>query len=208
MEKVVRGGVCLVLILGLSLGCRSKITKERVGQVSLDHTTDAEVVKLFGRPKHDITVVRGSESSKLYSYAKVYSGGIGPVEVTNYYHLTIETRDGIAVGYLYARSDDDPTRFDTKKADQIIEGQTTRSGLMALLGPPSGMAEANSLLPDYKHVQGKGDTQILAWANAEPAAGILIAGQLQLTLLIVEVDRNQRVVTKAIETTTVGNKFD
>src|SRR2546430_1233420 len=140
----------LVCLLIGATGCNT-LTAENVRKLQVDHTTDAEIKTLFGNPKQSETYDTDGAKVTVQGFEYHDVAGVGPLEFLNYYILQIETRNGVARGYLYVSDEGkNETLFDAAKADRIQTGVTTRQQAINLLGPPAGMAFKSSKLEAIK----------------------------------------------------------
>src|SRR5690349_18431081 len=102
------------LLMGAT-GCNN-LTSENVRKVQVGHTTDAEIKTLFGNPKQSETYDTDGAKVTVQGFEYHTVAGVGPVEFLNYYILQIETKDGVARGYLYVSDEGkNETTFDAAK---------------------------------------------------------------------------------------------
>jgi outer membrane protein assembly factor BamE (lipoprotein component of BamABCDE complex) len=187
----------LVSLLMGATGCNS-LTIENVRKLQIDHTTDAEIKTLFGDPKTSETFDTDGAKVAVRYFQYQLATDVGPVAWLNYYILHIETKDGVAKGYLYVSDEGkNATVFDPSKADQIQYGVTTRQQAIDLLGPPAGMAFKASKLDAIKKIDPASNVaSYLMWVNAPPASGIVGFLKVQISVLIVQLDANDKVISK------------
>jgi hypothetical protein len=105
--------------------------------LQLGKTTEKQVIAAMGDPKSTGQGQRRGKTGKhlMYSYGAA-SGGEVLYRAAYFYFV-----DEVLAGYQFTSSfPDESTDFDITKLGDIIEGQSTRENLEAILGPPSGEA--------------------------------------------------------------------
>jgi len=139
----------LALVLVAFGGCAGRdFTRPPADTLTLGKTTEQEIRQRFGDPYRQGTVVRNGETMKSLSYgyasgAASLAGGVTPSRGMGFYFW-----NDTLVGHEFTSSfDADTTDFDATKVQQIRKGETTESGVTALLGSPHG-AYIYPMIPD------------------------------------------------------------
>ena len=102
---------------------------------ALGSTTEAEIRQRFGNPYGQTTSRVGDRvvTTLQYTYAEPRTGVI-PARA-----MTYSFYDGRLVGFDYSSSfGADETAFDEKVVKRIKRGETTRTEVLAIAGPPTG----------------------------------------------------------------------
>jgi hypothetical protein len=132
-----------VLTVALASGCAGTNFKRSDAQsVVLGHTTVAEVTRIMGTPRQTGEILANGQKLRLMTYAYAAAGG-EPQEqgVTPARGMTYSTFNEVVVAQTFISSfKQDATDFDDAKVASIVKGKTTRTEVLALLGPPHGEA--------------------------------------------------------------------
>lgn len=180
----------------MAVGCG--ITPENVYKLQVGTTTQAQVDDSFGSPKAMEAVVEGSDKINVDYFGSVNVVEIGPVFFGGYSRLAVEVRNGIVDGYLFYRSDGaEATHFDARKANQIIDGQTTRGEAIAILGRPNGISLLPSRISEYGDLATNNATEVLNWSNADPIGGLFAPGHPHVRMLTLQIGPDERVISKS-----------
>jgi hypothetical protein len=134
----------LPVLLGLAAaGCTAGKNFEPPSfeSVVLNQTTRQEILDRFGTPYKEGSAIQNGATLKKYTYAFASSHGSGHNGSS-----TIPARGMVftfhedrVVSYVFMSSfEADHTEFDETKVPEIRKGETTRDGVIALLGPPKG----------------------------------------------------------------------
>src|SRR4051812_13358941 len=110
--------VLACLLMGAT-GCNT-LTADNVHKLQIDHTTDAEIKTLFGNPKASETYDTDGAKVTVQGFEFHNVASVGPVAWLNYDILQIESKNGVASGFLYVSDEGkNATLVDASKADQI-----------------------------------------------------------------------------------------
>jgi len=141
---------------------------------ALGSTTEAEVRQRFGNPYGQTTSRVGDRvvTTLQYTYAEPRTGVI-PARA-----MTYSFYDGRLVGFDYSSSfGADETAFDEKVVKRIKRGETTRTEVLAIAGPPTGQfiyPTPQATVPGRRaYVYGYSRSERLAPATLETANKVL-----------------------------------
>jgi len=140
----------------------------------LGSTTEAEIRQRFGNPYGQTTSRVGDRvvTTLQYTYAEPRTGVI-PARA-----MTYSFYDGRLVGFDYSSSfGADETAFDDKVVKRIKRGETTRTEVLAIAGPPTGQfiyPTPQATVPGRRaYVYGYSRSERLAPATLETANKVL-----------------------------------
>jgi hypothetical protein len=146
MGRLICGVLVSLFLLG---GCAGRdFLRPPADAFRIGTTTETQIRERFGTPYQEGTAVKHGETMTTLNYAYAsgaasLAGGVTPARAQGFYFWK-----GVLVGHEFTSSfDADKTDFDASKARQIRKGETTESGVTALLGAPHG-AHTYPLLPD------------------------------------------------------------
>jgi hypothetical protein len=111
------------------------------GELKLGETTQAEVLARMGAPATRGSTVRNGQpiDALVYEYVSESEAPHGYEGVIARRTLNLFFHDGRLAGHEFSSSvASDHTDFDLRKMKTIAKGATTRAGVTALLGRPSG----------------------------------------------------------------------
>jgi hypothetical protein len=141
---------------------------------ALGSTTEAEIRQRFGNPYGQTTSRVGDRvvTTLQYTYAEPRTGVI-PARA-----MTYSFYDGRLVGFDYSSSfGADETAFDEKVVKRIKRGETTRTEVLAIAGPPTGQfiyPTPQATVPGRRaYVYGYSRSERLAPATLETANKVL-----------------------------------
>jgi len=141
---------------------------------ALGSTTEAEVRQRFGNPYGQTTSRVGDRvvTTLQYTYAEPRTGVI-PARA-----MTYSFYEGRLVGFDYSSSfGADETAFDDKVVKRIKRGETTRTEVLAIAGPPTGQfiyPTPQATVPGRRaYVYGYSRSERLAPATLETANKVL-----------------------------------
>ena len=141
---------------------------------ALGSTTEAEIRQRFGNPYGQTTSRVGDRvvTTLQYTYAEPRTGVI-PARA-----MTYSFYDGRLVGFDYSSSfGADETAFDEKVVKRIKRGETTRTEVLAIAGPPTGQfiypTPQATVLGRRAYVYGYSRSERLAPATLETANKVL-----------------------------------
>ena len=141
---------------------------------ALGSTTEAEIRQRFGNPYGQTTSRVGDRivTTLQYTYAEPRTGVI-PARA-----MTYSFYDGRLVGFDYSSSfGADETAFDDKVVKRIKRGETTRTEVLAIAGPPTGQfiyPTPQATVPGRRaYVYGYSRSERLAPATLETANKVL-----------------------------------
>ena len=141
---------------------------------ALGSTTEAEIRQRFGNPYGQTTSRVGGRvvTTLQYTYAEPRTGVI-PARA-----MTYSFYDGRLVGFDYSSSfGADETAFDEKVVKRIKRGETTRTEVLAIAGPPTGQfiyPTPQATVPGRRaYVYGYSRSERLAPATLETANKVL-----------------------------------
>ena len=141
---------------------------------ALGSTTEAEIRQRFGNPYGQTTSRVGDRvvTTLQYTYAEPRTGVI-PARA-----MTYSFYDGRLVGFDYSSSfGSDETAFDEKVVKRIKRGETTRTEVLAIAGPPTGQfiyPTPQATVPGRRaYVYGYSRSERLAPATLETANKVL-----------------------------------
>lgn len=141
---------------------------------ALGSTTGAEIRQRFGNPYGQTTSRVGDRvvTTLQYTYAEPRTGVI-PARA-----MTYSFYDGRLVGFDYSSSfGADETAFDEKVVKRIKRGETTRTEVLAIAGPPTGQfiyPTPQATVPGRRaYVYGYSRSERLAPATLETANKVL-----------------------------------
>ena len=141
---------------------------------TLGSTTEAEIRQRFGNPYGQTTSRVGDRvvTTLQYTYAEPRTGVI-PARA-----MTYSFYDGRLVGFDYSSSfGADETAFDEKVVKRIKRGETTRTEVLAIAGPPTGQfiyPTPQATVPGRRaYVYGYSRSERLAPATLETANKVL-----------------------------------
>jgi len=141
---------------------------------ALGSTTEAEIRQRFGNPYGQTTSRVGDRAvtTLQYTYAEPRTGVI-PARA-----MTYSFYDGRLVGFDYSSSfGADETAFDEKVVKRIKRGETTRTEVLAIAGPPTGQfiyPTPQATVPGRRaYVYGYSRSERLAPATLETANKVL-----------------------------------
>ena len=142
--------------------------------VALGSTTEAEIRQRFGNPYGQTTSRVGDRvvTTLQYTYAEPRTGVI-PARA-----MTYSFYEGRLVGFDYSSSfGADETAFDEKVVKRIKRGETTRTEVLAIAGPPTGQfiyPTPQATVPGRRaYVYGYSRSERLAPATLETANKVL-----------------------------------
>src|ERR1051325_2954796 len=102
-------------------GCSGKLQRAKVDTITLNVTTAAEISNMFGLPYGtDHYTDSSGAASTTYLYQEDWTNylgekpyaNMGPEFQTTYRWLTVETRNGVVRGYVFACNDNSRDRTD------------------------------------------------------------------------------------------------
>jgi hypothetical protein len=136
---------CLVFLLCvLVAGCGAGKQFARVPDdtLVLGQTTPEQITDLLGSPQEQQKFTRNNEVMTMYKYVS------GTPWIPGFEPFTLSVRvqsftfhNDKLVGHLFTSSfQEDSTNFDETKMSQIVEGKSTRSDVVRLMGNPGGEA--------------------------------------------------------------------
>jgi len=141
---------------------------------ALGSTTEAEIRQRFGNPYGQTTSRVGDRvvTTLQYTYAEPRTGVI-PARA-----MTYSFYEGRLVGFDYSSSfGADETAFDEKVVKRIKRGETTRTEVLAIAGPPTGQfiyPTPQATVPGRRaYVYGYSRSERLAPATLETANKVL-----------------------------------
>jgi hypothetical protein len=141
---------------------------------ALGSTTEAEIRQRFGNPYGQTTSRVGDRvvTTLQYTYAEPRTGVI-PARA-----MTYSFYEGRLVGFDYSSSfGADETAFDDKVVKRIKRGETTRTEVLAIAGPPTGQfiyPTPQATVPGRRaYVYGYSRSERLAPATLETANKVL-----------------------------------
>ncbi len=141
---------------------------------ALGSTTEAEIRQRFGNPYGQTTSRVGDRvvTTLQYTYAEPRTGVI-PARA-----MTYSFYEGRLVGFDYSSSfGADETAFDEKMVKRIKRGETTRTEVLAIAGPPTGQfiyPTPQATVPGRRaYVYGYSRSERLAPATLETANKVL-----------------------------------
>lgn len=141
---------------------------------ALGSTTEAEIRQRFGNPYGQTTSRVGDRvvTTLQYTYAEPRTGVI-PARA-----MTYSFYDGRLVGFDYSSSfGADETAFDEEVVKRIKRGETTRTEVLAIAGPPTGQfiyPTPQATVPGRRaYVYGYSRSERLAPATLETANKVL-----------------------------------
>ena len=141
---------------------------------ALGSTTEAEIHQRFGNPYGQTTSSVGDRvvTTLQYTYAEPRTGVI-PARA-----MTYSFYEGRLVGFDYSSSfAADETNFDDKVVKRIKRGETTRTEVLAIAGPPTGQfiyPTPQATVPGRRaYVYGYSRSERLAPATIETANKVL-----------------------------------
>lgn len=189
----------------LALGCARPTLKE-VHSLQIGTTSEAEVIKLFGKPTITESTTEDGSPTRKIGYWNVYgASNVGPVVWLNYYWCAVEWKNGLVEGYYYVcnHGSKDKTRFDTSLIDSIQNGQT-RESVIAQLGPPNGILSGKTKLEDFRDYKSDDVAEFLIYTEAPPIEGLFMPKEASVTSAIVKIGNDGKVVGKIVTTDQVN----
>lgn len=146
------------------IGCAGTDFKRPApSSLQVGKSTSADVTRVMGPPTQTGEQVRNGEKLTVarYAYAEGAGSGKYPGVVPARAQVFL-LHNGTLVGEEFVSSfPNDATDFDDAKVQIIEKGKSTRSDVMALLGPPTGAAI-------YPVIKSKGETAIVySYAHAK-----------------------------------------
>jgi outer membrane protein assembly factor BamE (lipoprotein component of BamABCDE complex) len=129
----------LLLIIALCAGCAGADFKRPDSEsLHLGQTSEKEIRARYGDPRGEKTLVMNDQTIKVLTYAHAEAAPY--VEKIPVRAMTYSFHEGTLVGFDYTSSfSSDKTDFDDTLVNQIVQGQTTRDRVVALLGQPTGI---------------------------------------------------------------------
>lgn len=128
------------LVFVMMAGCAGKdFVRPDSGELKNGQTTYDQIVRQYGKPFREGTVLKNEKMVKTASYAYASAGGKSHRGGTAGRSMGFYFLDDILVGYEFVSSfADDHTDFDEMKISSITEGETTLDEAIKMLGEPSG----------------------------------------------------------------------
>jgi hypothetical protein len=130
----------LLLVMMLFAGCASGVDFKRpdAANLNLGLTSEKEIRDRYGDPRGETTLLKNEKTIKVLSYAHAEAAPY--VEKIPVRAMTYSFHEGRLVGFDYSSSfSSDKTDFDDGLVTQIVQGETTKDQVVALLGKPTGM---------------------------------------------------------------------
>jgi hypothetical protein len=188
----------LVLVGALIAGCAGRdFVRPAPGSLVVGQTTQDEVWQRFGSPYTEGSLVKNGIMLRTLTYAFSAAGGTPLVAgVTPARSLGLYFSGHVLVGHEFVSSyAEDHTDFDESRIGQIRRGETTRAGVIELIGEPAGFYI-------YPLVRNRGDSG-LVYAYAQ-TRGPAVNPTFYQKFLIVAIGPDGRVTD--VDFTSSGQK--